>query len=270
MYLIVISPPGSARFASIERQLTEHSLSVDQVVGVLGENLDASWVSGHVDQRAARIHQGAELTARQIGCYVGHRQAWEAAYKSGSEWATVLEDDAIVSPHFRDTVDGLDRLFCQKPTVISFLSTGRHALRTRGTAREVAPEVVIRPLRWPPNSAVGYAMNRAAMRLRLECEALISSTADWPPWAADAQFWVTDPWIVGHSDGASLIGAAGPDAVHGFGASLTKALWLRFILAPQPYRSNPVRYWRHAYAPAAEAMISRLSAAVTEKRALRS
>jgi glycosyl transferase family 25 len=267
MFLSVVSPPGSPRRQAMERQLDQLGMSPDGFFGVMGDDLEDEWIARHVDQRSAIVHQGVPLTPRQVGCYVGHRQAWRASLVSGAEWGVVLEDDALLLPTFDPVLTALNRLKWQEPVVVSFLSTGRHIVRRRRPDVKLGNGVVLRQLRWPPNSAVGYAMNRGAMELRLEREGKISTPVDWPPWSAYVRFWITVPWIVEHSPGPSMVDPDGISRTSNMGRMLSKAVGWRFITAPRSYYWSPQCYWRHTYAPTmyatAHEIVARLAASTT-------
>lgn len=251
MFISVVSPPESSRRQGMKTQLRKFGISPNGFFGIMGENLEAGWIVRHVDQRSAKIHQGAPLTRRQIACVVGHRQAWAASLDSGDEWGVVLEDDAVLLPNFAQVLSDLHHLKWREPVIVSFLSTGRHTMRHRPPETEIGDGVRIHRLRWPPNSAVGYAMNQSAMKLRFEREGMISTPTDWPPWAAYVRFMITVPWIVEHPPGPSLIDVRDSANSNSVKRKVSKALWWRFVAAPQPYYWSPRCYWRHSYAPSA-------------------
>lgn len=62
------------------------------------------------------------LTDAEIGCFLSHRRAWQALVDSGADQALIFEDDALVGPAFRAS---LDRLFA-RPGAWSYVQLHSH------------------------------------------------------------------------------------------------------------------------------------------------
>lgn len=252
MPIIVIQPPKVDRGYRLVERLQELGFTDIMRMGVGPEILANPTVRELLDQRGARMHSGAALTGEQVACFVSHQTAQGfGADLPENEWIIVLEDDAQVGDEFQAFAVALSRLTYDRPAVISLFSDGRVVHSRRQQVAFVGPSRV-RLLRFPPAYAVGYAINGRACRLSRNYQAWpIFTRADWPPWAALADFFIADPCIVAHRPGESTMAhvSASPKGLRRVARGLTKVAGLQFLARPQSFRGQLPLYWRHALRP---------------------
>lgn len=119
-----------------------------------------------------RLVYGRECRLGEIGCSLSHHYLAREHTASDSEWLCVLEDDAIVKPHFYKLLDNIDNTNFSEPTIILL-----------GHSKTREQDVFIQRLKQPINNkikigefefgysrvnfcgTVGYLINRAAAEI---------------------------------------------------------------------------------------------------------
>lgn len=250
--VIVIQPETVDRGYGLPECLREVGFTNVTSIGVGPEVLADPHVSALVDQRGARIHSGASLTREQVACFVSHQRAQaQGSMLKDPGWLIILEDDAQVRPGLHDFAVALSTLNYARPAIISLFSDGR-VVPSRRHAPVVVGPAHVRRLEFPPAYAVGYAMNLEASRLSERYQGWpIFCRADWPPWASQADFFITDPLLVGHTLGDSTMTriAASPRGMRRGLRTLAKATGFQFLVSARSYRGDLPLYWRHALRP---------------------
>ena len=257
-YVIHMAHP--TRNPLLVRDLESAGIQVTLVEAIRGSSLGRSFLAREVDQRGAWWHQGAKLSAGQVGCALSHRKAYRMANIDGASWALIVEDDAIVLPGFRLWTEELESFVPEQPTIVTFLSIGRHsAKRDRSNAHTTSPAGVLRALKWAPASAVCYAINPSARQLALESTDRLFTRADWPLWSTKVNFFLAVPGGIAHLHSVSTLDDAAPSpsgVVRAF-RGLSKASGASFLISPEPYRGAPSAYWRHSVFPSLDWWFSR-------------
>jgi hypothetical protein len=211
--------------------------------------------AGRVDQRAAKLFSGAELSPEQVACMLSHEAAicWDGAKATG-DWRVILEDDAIVGTDFVAFTKALSTCSLHRPSVISLFSMGRVVRTRRGNIPNQVQELGLTRLLCAPASAVGYAINNAAIEIVRDARhGKIFTRSDWPSWSGRVDFYLSDPFIVGHQTGASTMRnlPRSPSGLRRFVRAAAKALAIPFFMSPSSYRGDFSLYVRHAWLPSA-------------------
>jgi len=96
-----------ARRQCIARQLTSQGISfsfLEAVDGSALQNSLRSWVSP-----LSRLVKGCAFTPGQVGCWLSHRLAWEAAARAPDGVALILEDDAVIGGGFLAELHAIEK-----------------------------------------------------------------------------------------------------------------------------------------------------------------
>ena len=97
--IYVISLQASVqRRAEMQRQLSALGLAFEFVDSVDGRQLPDSAMAAANQARAERFPRDRPLTSGEVGCALGHRQAYESIDRHGLDGAIVLEDDVLLTP----------------------------------------------------------------------------------------------------------------------------------------------------------------------------
>jgi hypothetical protein len=255
----VISLDEETRSPGLEQSLQQQGIATQRISAISGANLDASSQARLVDQWGAWWHLGSKLSASQIGCALSHQMAYVRGLQSGADWALVFEDDAVVDESLQAWLEPLRKLDSRCPAVVSFISVGRYSVDCADIAIPSADGGgEIYPLKWPPASAVAYAINQSAMIRAVRHRGKMAARADWPVWAADVDFYLTVPFAVGHLGQGTTIGdaPASPSGAVRLARSASKLTGIPMLMAPEPYRGSWRKYWRHSLYPSVDWTLS--------------
>lgn len=149
---LVISLTDNESRAAHVRELRRRLPVVSRIVGAVdGRRLDAAAVETHLRRQIYSPRYPFRLTSAEIGCFLSHRLAWQAALDSGASHALVFEDDAILVEDFEATID---RLF-QRRGEWTFVQLHSHR-----QAECDGPFLARRPV--PQVEMVGQLMTRQA------------------------------------------------------------------------------------------------------------
>lgn len=248
----VISPPSLDRGHPVFHDLAKLGVVNVRRVGFGPEVVDDPQVRSRLDPRGARVHSGAVLTDEQVACLLSHHAAiTESMERARCPWSIVLEDDARIEEGFEEFLRGLPSVDLHHPAIISLYSMGKIVPQQRATAIRLGGTKVI-PLNAPPASAVGYAVNVQAVDvIRQFGNWPIFTRSDWPPWSGLINFYLCDPFVVGHEDGPSTMPSipASPRGLRRFARAVSKLSLVSFAAAPESYGRSLPLYLRHSWLP---------------------
>lgn len=138
------------------------------------------------DPYKAKIAYGRELTGGEIACAQLHLRAYAQFVKTNAQWLLVLEDDAIIKASWNQILALAKLNAGNVPTennaIISLYST-------TFVDESSAPGNNLVRLKVPPSHTVGYWINRSASIYALAQVGEIFTSADWPPWAVNVDFF---------------------------------------------------------------------------------
>lgn len=167
-----------------------------------------------LERTAIRSLLGRPMTLGEIGCAASHLHCQSDLSEPAREWRLVMEDDAALEPTFALVCEILNRLRSDQPRVLTLLSNPKIPVR-RGSAFHIegtygGSGVKVAQYYRPPHRTIAYGINLAA-RQTASAHPLISGVADWPPWAAQFEFWTAFPWLVRDIGETSLIDPTGEE-----------------------------------------------------------
>lgn len=160
LYLAINLPSAEERRHAIQRQAEQLGICIQMVPAVSGAELPAD--SGY-DRTARRRAYSYDLLPNEIACALSHRKALRTFLDSSAEYAVIMEDDALLAPHFNEGMREL-LLHLQGWQVAKlFTSDGGklYPLLPQPTGACIEP-VFPKKLPWV---AVGYLYSRAAAQL---------------------------------------------------------------------------------------------------------
>ena len=176
--LFVINMPSATdRRASITRQLESQGLSAEWIAATRGKDMTASEVAKVYDERANCKYFRRALSPGEIGCYVSHREAWQALLNSTAELAVILEDDIRLGDQFPLAIKALESA---NDFDIIKLSDDRNCPIAQAKVASAGFEWV--SYKRVPNCANGYAISRKG------AEKLLSRERFFRPVDVDFQF----------------------------------------------------------------------------------
>ena len=197
---IVIGDPGRGLGPALEegwlaRAGTLRLPSVEMRRGTLVWN-------ERVDESRFRARVGRPPLESEMGCAAAHLSAYEALLQSRSQWALVLEDDALVAD-----CDSLGELVAKiiemtKSTghVISLYSEGP---LFASSSAEFETRLPLTRLRLAPQGAVAYLVDRVAARKLTAAQSPLSNVSDWPLNARDLEFYYVPNSLIDHATGGT-------------------------------------------------------------------
>lgn len=103
IYLCINLPWDEVRRQSILSQSTRLGVNLQLVEAVAGKNLTPEQRACY-DAALTQRYYNYHLTDNEIACTLSHRKALEIFLSSGASYGVILEDDAILSPHFNEGI----------------------------------------------------------------------------------------------------------------------------------------------------------------------
>lgn len=198
--IIVLSLEGDdVRRKPLLDSLDALGLDYEVFIGVDGRNgLSPHW-QGQIDRDAAHRNVGRPLTDGEFACALSHREIYRRMINEGWEGAIVLEDDAIIGPHFESFMrDGAYRA-----GPILLLDHSHARVRRRST--ELLPGIAMHRLSLSPSLTTAYSIHRDTANILDNANTPVCNIADWPLDISKLCGAVLVPPIVGHPDAISGI-----------------------------------------------------------------
>lgn len=154
------------------------------------------------DPYKAKIVYGRELTRGEIACAQMHLNAYSILASTNAQWLLVLEDDAIIRATWDQILTlvelNVKAIPSHKPSIISLYST------TFVDDNDMPGSSLIR-LKVPPSHTVGYWINKAASTYALAHANETFTSADWPPWAVNFDFFRQNSMLmIDHPPGTTI------------------------------------------------------------------
>ena len=104
--IIVINLDKSrTRLARMHSQFRALGLNFLRLPGLQGSSLTAEEKQRHYCDRLNRRTFHLPMTPGEIGCYLSHRNAWQAILDLGLDYAVILEDDVILGDDFAHALE---------------------------------------------------------------------------------------------------------------------------------------------------------------------
>lgn len=201
----VISLSSSPRNSEILVQLRNQGIHTTLIEAVDGRLWTEPFDRNLVDVNKFKRIIGRPPTGPEIGCALSHLQCAREAQEKNLRFALVLEEDAIITADLLSPLTVMDKIDSGKPMILQLYSP--HApvvrrdtfLRVDDNSGQFAAQFFM-----PPNAAVAYLMNRAAINI-FSSRKTVEGVADWPPFANVVDFWGVFPSPVTHKSHGSAI-----------------------------------------------------------------
>lgn len=95
--------------------------------------VDASTLSGQVLQEAAN-NWSRPIPAKDVGCFLSHRKAWEAVRSHGQR-ALIIEDDVVFTKDFKAIISSLASIKHEKDAIYDLEFVPRNHLMAKSSSR---------------------------------------------------------------------------------------------------------------------------------------
>lgn len=195
--IYVVGPVDSPRGDRLRTDLASHGLTSTATGGPTARS---SMALVSVDQHAAVVLERRTLADGEIAAALAHRWAVSQARQDDPSWAVLLEDDAELEKSFPSTCLQIAGLECREPLAVMLYRDPRSTCRSSGIG-----VTWLRRTNGLPEGAVGYMLNRAALR-DYPVSGPVNSVADWPyPWACRQTFLQVTPAVVRTGSQPSLV-----------------------------------------------------------------
>lgn len=260
MYAFVISLEDSTRVSDLRGQLESLGFDVTGVAATDGRALSDAELKSLAVPEAGNHLYGERLSPSQIGCHLSHREAYRQFAATGGSWALIAEDDAFPLDGLSPVGDWIRTWTVTSPTVVECFNAGR--VNVGQTQVTVTEDLSLDRLITFPGFTVAYFINREAALLALQDSSPVISRADWPQWAADVEFWRTNPNVVLHGAPGATVESTMTVGRPSESRPAKVARWTRLITGVtylrlrRHYPGGWGQYYRHAVKPTATYWIS--------------
>jgi hypothetical protein len=203
--VFVISLSSSPRNHELILQLEEQNISPTIVSAVDGRLWSAPFDSTLVNESKFSKVLGRPPTGPEVGCALSHLHCIQLARNMNAHCALILEDDAVVTSELLPSFHALMNLDRGDPLILQVYSPTSPVLKKETLHYIDAEEKkFVAQFFTPPNGAVAYLMNRAAID-QFSQYSYVEGVADWPPFANSCQFWGFFPSPISHDIEGSTI-----------------------------------------------------------------
>lgn len=171
-------------FCLISDELPRSTSVLDALTFAGITEISRSYFPSHQIGNSNHQNQSQRLSRGELACRIAHDQAFQNW--RGQEWLFIFEDDAILtSDQLIPFLEELANTIKSRPTVIT-LYQGRWTIQ-EDTLDTLGNFNLVHHL-IPPDGAVCYAINSAALQLRPTSTTRYLRPADWPEWMRPVTF----------------------------------------------------------------------------------
>jgi len=197
--IFVISLSGSHRREAMAQQLARWPGAWSFVDAVYGRDLTDADLARCYDEATVIRRIGRPMTKGEIGTALSHASVYRRIVEEGIPCALVLEDDAVLEDAFFRFPHGeVDWPF----DVLSFF-TDLSMIRVT-PEQQLAGVTFHRPV-YRASSSVAYLVSREGAQRLLSGGPEVRSVADWPVRVAEIDFFVAQPFLIGHRHESSIL-----------------------------------------------------------------
>jgi glycosyl transferase, family 25 len=108
LFLCINLKRAPERRALMEAEARRAGIEIDFVQAVDGLDLDLGNAPGY--NREGRLRHAPDLTPNEVACALSHKHALTVFLSNAASAAVILEDDAVLSPHFLKFVEAVAAL----------------------------------------------------------------------------------------------------------------------------------------------------------------
>lgn len=199
--IYIIKMPGSERNPELYSSLKKLGLDYQIQDAVVGKNLSSSEINLRVNLRSCDARLGYRISNNLIGSGLSHREIYKKAYAAKSDWALVLEEDAILTDFISTELSEIINLCGSEPTIVQLFSRAARLMDKKSIKKLKNSSRIIfdfKP-RIAGCGAPGYLINRSALEMALSKDKL-AGAPDWPEWAQEVSMKGIFPWMITESD----------------------------------------------------------------------
>jgi len=102
------------RLELMSSQLSSQKIDLERISAIDGMNIN---INDEADDAACRSEMGRSIQPGEVGCFLSHIKALQTFISSNSDFAVILEDDAIISSEFSNRIMDL----------CSFITKNKHS-----------------------------------------------------------------------------------------------------------------------------------------------
>jgi len=172
---IITLQPESANVKELLGQLHNQQLEAITQTGVDGRRGSPELLPGEkINQEQSLAMRLIQLTSGEIGCYLSHLRTIREAYEAGIPRICILEDDVLIEPGFKATLEAVEPL----PDHVEFVRLmGLKIHRRKIVAPLAQGHHLTRPLKGVCGTQ-GYVINRSGMKKVIAAGSNLSEPID--------------------------------------------------------------------------------------------
>lgn len=103
-FFVINLDKSPERLSLISSQFHAQKLNINRVPAIDGMEIN---LNKEADNDACKYEMGRNIQAGEVGCFLSHINALKSFANSNSEFAVILEDDAIISNNFSNQIKDL-------------------------------------------------------------------------------------------------------------------------------------------------------------------
>jgi len=103
-FYVINLDKSQERLNLISSQFNAQKIYINRVPAIDGMEID---LNKEADNEACKYEMGRNIQAGEVGCFLSHIKALKSFENSNSEFAVILEDDAIISNNFSNQIKDL-------------------------------------------------------------------------------------------------------------------------------------------------------------------
>lgn len=182
-----------------------------------------------IDRENSYKRMRREMSNGEYGCALSHRSIYQKIVAEHLPGAVILEDDAILHPHFGDFLRAGDAASADM-VIFDYL----RASVSRWRDRTATHGVKLHQMYARSTRTTGYALSQKAAQKMLAATTPISHAADWPCDLYRVGAWVTFPKLIGRPDDEAVSSTIEGDRAQLYSKAIRKS----------PLRYFKCEYWR--------------------------
>lgn len=262
--LVLIGNESDLRNPSLLQTVNPAMTYPQIVIGVFPR--DALEAEPWSDPEAQVRLLGRRLSTGEVGCWASHRLAYEWGESMELAWVVILEDDALPHADLLPLVESMTSGWKspENPAIIQLFSMRDTSQRPQGRPAESPFR-----LSGPEPTTTAYVINREAIRLALQTSREAATTADWPAWAANCDFYSVSANLVSALEGESLLGRRESPVLRGRLSRAVQAAIGVTLLREQEHFLGLGNYWRYFIVGRLRSTLRRISSRAQRWRASR-
>lgn len=201
IYVISLAREAERRMA-MRYQLLSHSLKFEIFDAVDGRELDQSNYHHRMQTEWWRRMRGRQMSPGMIGCFLSHYALWERMVETGTPYAAILEDDALLEGDFTVVIEEIMGMAAETNWDVVLLSAKRQYPIDLTLASLNGNRSLVR-YRRRVGGTVGYLIRLEAAQALLHYCWRIRAPISWlyaEWWQNGLTFLSVDPAVVRHAN----------------------------------------------------------------------